>query len=161
MCWTCDRQPLPFRRKFQTLYHQSTHPNPLHCSHLSIIFFTSTSTMSLMSYFNGYSRTVIMALTVGLDSWYYGEMVVVPWRFLHFNVVTGLSSHYGTFPWHWYLSQGLPATLTTHLLPLILAVVLQPYRHKDLLPVILWSLLVYRCVYGGVGVKDCIVCVFN
>ncbi|KAG0714147.1 GPI mannosyltransferase 3 [Chionoecetes opilio] len=90
--------------------------------------------------------TVIVAVTVGVDSWYYGELVVVPWRFVHFNVVTGLSSHYGILPWHWYLSQGLPATLTTHVLPLVAALVSQPSRHRDLLPVILWSLLVYSCL---------------
>lgn len=88
----------------------------------------------------------VVTLTVGVDSWYYGELVVVPWRFVHFNVVTGLSSHYGTLPWHWYLSQALPVTLTTHMLPLILAVVSQTSRHRNLLFVILWSLIVYSCL---------------
>lgn len=94
-----------------------------------------------------YFRGSLVALTVCVDSWYYGELAVVPWRFVHFNVVTGLSSHYGTLPWHWYFSQGLPVTLSTHLLPLILAVASQTSRHRDLLPVILWSIFVYRCVF--------------
>lgn len=92
-----------------------------------------------------------MALTVALDSWYYGELVVVPWRFIHFNVVSGLSAHYGTLPWHWYISQGVPVILATHLLPFLLALYHRPARHRNLLPVILWSLLVYRCVEGGGG----------
>lgn len=88
----------------------------------------------------------VLLLSVGIDSWYYGHLVVVPWRFAHFNVVSGLSSHYGTHPWHWYLTQGIPATLTTHLVPFLLAVVYCPGRHKALLPVCLWSVFAYSCL---------------
>lgn len=89
-----------------------------------------------------------MVLTIVLDSWYYGEPVVVPWRFIRFNVVSGLSAHYGTLPWHWYMSQGVPVILATHLLPFCLALYHQPARHQSLMSVILWSLLVYRWVEG-------------
>ncbi|XP_064087057.1 GPI mannosyltransferase 3-like isoform X3 [Macrobrachium nipponense] len=88
----------------------------------------------------------VLLLSVGIDSWYYGRLVVVPWRFAHFNIVSGLSSHYGTHPWHWYLTQGIPATLTTHLVPFLLAVVYCPGRHKALLPVCLWSVFAYRAM---------------
>lgn len=82
--------------------------------------------------------------TVAVDSWFYGRLVFVPWNFAKFNVLSGLSSHYGTHPWHWYLTQGVPATFATHLLPLVLAGVSQPARHKETLIVCGWSLLVYR-----------------
>ncbi|XP_050719571.1 GPI mannosyltransferase 3-like [Eriocheir sinensis] len=90
--------------------------------------------------------TTLVVLTVVLDSWYYGELVVVPWRFIRFNVVSGLSAHYGTLPWHWYMSQGVPVILATHLLPFCLALYHQPARHQSLMSVILWSLLVYSCL---------------
>ncbi|ROT64741.1 hypothetical protein C7M84_017308 [Penaeus vannamei] len=76
----------------------------------------------------------VLVLSVGLDSWYYGQLVVVPWRFVHFNIASGLAAHYGTHPWHWYLTQGLPATLTIHIVPFLLGAVCHSRRHKDLLP---------------------------
>ncbi|XP_069940978.1 GPI mannosyltransferase 3 isoform X3 [Cherax quadricarinatus] len=85
-------------------------------------------------------------MSVGLDTWYYGELVVVPWRFAHFNALSGLASHYGVLPWHWYVTQGLPATLTTHLLPFMLAALFYPNRHKELLSICLWSVIVYSCL---------------
>lgn len=89
-------------------------------------------------------RATVLAGTVAVDSWFYGRLVIVPWNFAKFNVLSGLSSHYGTHAWHWYLTQGIPATFATHLLPLVLAGVSQPARHKETLIVCAWSLLVYR-----------------
>lgn len=88
----------------------------------------------------------MLVLSVGLDTWYYGKLVIVPWRFAHFNVISGLASHYGVLPWHWYLTQGLPATLATHLLPFVLAAMTHPARHKKLLSVCLWSVAIYSCL---------------
>lgn len=89
-------------------------------------------------------RATVLAGTVAVDSWFYGRLVFVPWNFAKFNVLSGLSSHYGTHSWHWYLTQGVPATFATHLLPLVFAGVSQPARYKETLLVCGWSLLVYR-----------------
>eukprot|EP00736_Rhodelphis_marinus_P007584 Rmarinus@m.5405 len=35
--------------------------------------------------------------------------------FLRWNIVEGLSSFYGTLPWHWYLLAGFPAVISTFL----------------------------------------------
>ncbi|XP_037803489.1 GPI mannosyltransferase 3-like [Penaeus monodon] len=88
----------------------------------------------------------VLALSIGLDSWYYGQLVVVPWRFAHFNIASGLAAHYGTHPWHWYLTQGLPATLTIHIVPFLLGAVCHSRRHKHLLPLCVWSIFVYSCL---------------
>lgn len=43
----------------------------------------------------------------------------LPYNFLYFNVLKNISSFYGTHPFHWYWSQGLPAIGFT-ILPLFL-----------------------------------------
>ncbi|XP_042229036.1 GPI mannosyltransferase 3-like [Homarus americanus] len=114
---------------------------PLCLQHL---WFTRSRMWLLLKYL--FTITAVMVLTVGLDSWYYGRFIIVPWKFAYFNVVSGLACHYGVLPWHWYLTQGLPATLTTHLLPFILATLYYPTRHKELLSVCMWSIFVYSCL---------------
>lgn len=38
----------------------------------------------------------------------YDDWVLTPLNFLRVNVLEGISLFYGSSPWHWYLSQGLP-----------------------------------------------------
>lgn len=47
-----------------------------------------------------------------LDSWYFQHPTFTVGNFFHENVVRSLSVFYGVHPWHWYVSQGLPAVLT-------------------------------------------------
>src|ERR1044072_1367715 len=54
-----------------------------------------------------------------IDHTFYGEMVFVPVKFFHVNVIQSISLFYGSHPWHWYLSQGIPF-ITTTFLPFIL-----------------------------------------
>ena len=53
--------------------------------------------------------------------------MAVPWQFLRFNLLQGASAQYGGHPWHWNLSQGLPA-VTASLLPLLVAGLLMAGR---------------------------------
>ncbi|KAK4318396.1 hypothetical protein Pmani_010592 [Petrolisthes manimaculis] len=108
------------------------------------IYRTSSKIRLLVSYF--FITATLLGGTIAVDSWFYGRWVFVPWNFAKFNVLSGLSAHYGIHPWHWYLTQGVPATFATHLLPLVLAGVSQPARHKEPLIVCVWSLLVYSCL---------------
>lgn len=114
---------------------------PLCLQHL---WLTHSKMWLLLKYLS--AIVVVGTFTVGLDTWYFGHLVVVPWRFAHFNVLSGLAAHYGTLPWHWYLTQGMPATFTTHLIPFVLAAVCYPTRHKELLCVCIWSVIVYSCL---------------
>ncbi|KAI8381170.1 Alg9-like mannosyltransferase family-domain-containing protein [Radiomyces spectabilis] len=43
------------------------------------------------------------------------DPVVAPLRFFQVNVVASISLFYGTHPWHWYFSQGVPVMATTFL----------------------------------------------
>jgi len=86
---------------------------------------------------------VALALTAGVDRYFYGEWTFVPWNFIKFNVLGGGSAIYGAHPWHWYLSQGYPAVMGT-MLPLTLAGF---WRHRATKPdpfiVTFWTLLGY------------------
>jgi phosphatidylinositol glycan class B len=46
-----------------------------------------------------------------LDSWWFGRIVLTPFNLVWFNVVS--SSFYGTHPWFWYLSSGLPTLIAS------------------------------------------------
>ncbi|KAK4047346.1 glycosylphosphatidylinositol anchor biosynthesis [Microbotryomycetes sp. JL221] len=54
-----------------------------------------------------------MTLSTLLDSWYFGTFTITPVRFLQENVFKSISLFYGSNPFHFYLSQGLPITLMT------------------------------------------------
>ncbi|KAF9579497.1 glycosylphosphatidylinositol anchor biosynthesis, partial [Lunasporangiospora selenospora] len=55
-----------------------------------------------------------------LDSRFmYHEWVLTPLNFLRVNVLEGISLFYGSSPWHWYLSQGLPILFTIYIPPLL------------------------------------------
>ncbi|KAG0280015.1 glycosylphosphatidylinositol anchor biosynthesis [Linnemannia gamsii] len=49
----------------------------------------------------------------------YNEWIWTPINFLRVNVLEGISLFYGSSPWHWYLSQGLPILFGIYI-PLVL-----------------------------------------
>lgn len=61
----------------------------------------------------------LFTLTTLLDYFFYGKFVIVHWRFLQFNFIQDNSGFYGTHPWHWYFTQGIPVVLFPHF-PLVL-----------------------------------------
>lgn len=65
-----------------------------------------------------------------LDHTYYGEWTLPPVQFLRFNVLHSLSVFYGSNPWHYYLSQGLPLLLTSFL-PVALFAIVAALRSRD------------------------------
>ncbi|GBP77306.1 GPI mannosyltransferase 3 [Eumeta japonica] len=70
---------------------------------------------------------------IALDSYFYGRLVITPWEFFKFNILHDVASHYGTHPWYWYLTQGLPAVLGVSFAGLLWAtytVLRHPSEHK-------------------------------
>ncbi|XP_075981867.1 phosphatidylinositol glycan anchor biosynthesis class B [Anticarsia gemmatalis] len=65
---------------------------------------------------------IVGGALVGLDSYYYGRLIITPWEFFRFNVLHDIASFYGQHPWHWYLTQGLPAVLGINLVPVLWAI---------------------------------------
>nr|XP_034836369.1 GPI mannosyltransferase 3 [Maniola hyperantus] len=74
---------------------------------------------------------VSSAALVALDSYCYGTFIVTPWEFFRFNVLQDVSSFYGKHPWHWYVTQGLPAVLGVNVVPVVWAVVAALRRPKE------------------------------
>uniref|UniRef100_A0A8C4VA03 Mannosyltransferase n=1 Tax=Falco tinnunculus TaxID=100819 RepID=A0A8C4VA03_FALTI len=69
--------------------------------------------------------------------------VLVQLNFVKFNVLQNLGTFYGSHPWHWYFTQGLPVILGTHLPFFIHGCVLAPKRYRIFLLAVIWTVLVY------------------
>ena len=50
-----------------------------------------------------------LALSAALDRLASGRWYLAAWNFARFNLLEGGSEAYGAHPWHWYLTQGVPA----------------------------------------------------
>lgn len=72
------------------------------------------------------------------------QWVLVQLNFLKFNVLQNLATFYGSHPWHWYFTQGLPVILGPHLPFFIHGCVLAPRRYRIFLLAVIWTVLVYR-----------------
>ena len=87
----------------------------------------------------------VLGLSLLLDRLMYGEWTVPVVNFFYLNSLTSLSSLYGTYPPHWYLTEALPATLTL-LLPLSAWAVWR-WRHEAVVwlmsAVVAWSVVVH------------------
>lgn len=59
---------------------------------------------------------------VALDTYFHGSLIFTPWEFAKVNVLQGIGSFYGTHPWYWYFSSGLPAILGIGIVPFFLSV---------------------------------------
>ncbi|XP_029398856.1 GPI mannosyltransferase 3 isoform X2 [Mus pahari] len=86
---------------------------------------------------------ITFSLSLIIDRIFFGQWTLVQFNFLKFNVLQNLGTFYGSHPWHWYLSQGFPVVLGTHLPFFIHGCFLAPRRLHILLLTVLWTLLVY------------------
>uniref|UniRef100_A0A1I8F7S4 Mannosyltransferase n=1 Tax=Macrostomum lignano TaxID=282301 RepID=A0A1I8F7S4_9PLAT len=96
-----------------------------------------------------YGATGLLVLAVsGLaDKHYYGRWTLSQLNFLHYNLLSDIGSFYGVHPWHWYITQGIPAILGPHL-PLYLYASYQSWRQRRrvetaLTLLVIWTLYVY------------------
>lgn len=72
-------------------------------------------------------RYVVIGIIIGgalsaLDTYFHGTFIVTPWEFFKVNVLEGVGSFYGSHPFYWYLSSGLPAVLGIGIIPFYLAI---------------------------------------
>ncbi|XP_030432594.1 GPI mannosyltransferase 3 isoform X1 [Gopherus evgoodei] len=86
---------------------------------------------------------VTLGISLIIDRVFFGEWILVQLKFLKFNVLQNLGTFYGSHPWHWYLTQGLPVILGTHLPFFIHGCIQAPKRYRILLVVVVWTVLVY------------------
>ncbi|XP_028028265.1 GPI mannosyltransferase 3 [Bombyx mandarina] len=93
---------------------------------------------------------------VGLDTYFYGRVVITPWEFFKFNVLYDIASFYGKHPWHWYLSQGLPAVLGVNTVPVLWAavnIVRRPRENKTG-ALLLFAAALHIALYSFISHKE-------
>uniref|UniRef100_A0A8D2LS93 Mannosyltransferase n=1 Tax=Varanus komodoensis TaxID=61221 RepID=A0A8D2LS93_VARKO len=78
-----------------------------------------------------------------VDRIFFGKWVAVQLNFLKFNALQNVASFYGTHPWHWYVTQGLPVVIGPHLPFFVHGCFRAPKRHRLFLAVVLWTVAVY------------------
>ncbi|EGG23229.1 putative transmembrane protein [Cavenderia fasciculata] len=69
-------------------------------------------------------------ISIAIDYIYYGQITIVAYNFLYFNVVKNISSFYGTHPFHWFFTQGFP-TIAYTTLPIFILSYYQLYKKGD------------------------------
>ncbi|KAF4525272.1 hypothetical protein B566_EDAN009355 [Ephemera danica] len=91
-----------------------------------------------------------------LDSFFYGYLVFTPWNFLKFNVFESVGSFYGSQPFYWYLTIGLPCILGLQTVPFLLGIRRTakswPIVETQLIVVILWTVFIYSSVLWAAAV---------
>ncbi|NWU93974.1 PIGB mannosyltransferase, partial [Upupa epops] len=86
---------------------------------------------------------ITVGISLIIDRVFYGKWVLVQFNFLKFNVLQNLGTFYGSHPWHWYFTQGLPVILGTHLPFFIHGCVLAPKRYRIFLTAVIWTMVIY------------------
>ncbi|XP_062998904.1 GPI mannosyltransferase 3 [Elgaria multicarinata webbii] len=86
---------------------------------------------------------IVLGGALVIDRIFFGKWVVVQLNFLKFNVLQNLATFYGSHPWHWYFTQGLPVALGPHLPFFIHGCFQAPKRHRVFLVVVLWTAAIY------------------
>ena len=88
--------------------------------------------------------TPTIIATALLDSYMHGRPISIFWNFMTFNMAG--SAVYGAHPWHWYLTQGVPAIVGTHLVFVVIAFVKERDYPRQFLGVVLVNLLFFSLV---------------
>jgi phosphatidylinositol glycan class B len=84
-----------------------------------------------------------MSVNCLIDSYFYGKFVLTAYNFLSYNVFHNVGAHYGTHPWHWFVTEGFPVLLFGHL-PLFLAGLKFNKQLQFPLTVIVFNIFCYR-----------------
>ncbi|XP_053616346.1 GPI mannosyltransferase 3 [Plodia interpunctella] len=93
---------------------------------------------------------------VALDSYFHGDLVVTPWEFFKLNILQDVASFYGSHPWYWYLTHGLPAVLGVNLAPALgaaAAALRRPREHRTAL-LLLAAASVHVALYSFIPHKE-------
>ncbi|CAG0922656.1 unnamed protein product [Notodromas monacha] len=104
----------------------------------------------------GFIGFMVIGISTALDTHMSGRTVFTMWEFVKVNFFEAVGDHYGSLPWHWYLSIGLPTALSFHVLPFVFAI-LQTLRKSsvgsDKWPVIA-SIVLYVAMLSVVSHKE-------
>jgi phosphatidylinositol glycan class B len=88
---------------------------------------------------------ISLSLATLIDYVFYGVLTFVPWNFVKFNSVYGVSELYGTHPFHWYLAEAFPVMMLTFA-PLAVLGVRSSGHMKSLSPI--WLVITSTLAYS-------------
>ncbi|KAF5294624.1 hypothetical protein FQA39_LY02756 [Lamprigera yunnana] len=95
---------------------------------------------------------ISVAITTSIDSCAHGTFTISAYEFLKANIFHDVGKWYGTQPWYWYMSAGLPAILGIQIVPFILAsinIIRNRHVYQEnlaLLGCITFSISIYSCL---------------
>ena len=90
-----------------------------------------------------------------LDSWFYGQVTIAAWTFLKMNLLQNISEQYGVQPWHWYISNFMPALFCGFgLYPLFQGVYKGFHYQNGLSKILLFCLAFSMTCYSFLGHKE-------
>ncbi|XP_037721691.1 GPI mannosyltransferase 3 isoform X1 [Drosophila subpulchrella] len=77
---------------------------------------------------------LVAGLGIAIDTYWHGQLIVTPYEFLKYNIFNNIGSFYGSHPWHWYFTVGLPTVLGINTLPFIFGII-ETVRKSNKYPV--------------------------
>lgn len=119
-------------------------------SHLTLIFISS------IFFFGVLCRLLVGAAAVGIDTYVHGSFILTPVEFLKVNLIENIGTFYGSHPWYWYFTIGLPTTMGITFVPFMFAVA-QTLRLPKVYPerfILLVSVLFTLVVYSMLAHKE-------
>ncbi|XP_060657929.1 GPI mannosyltransferase 3 isoform X1 [Drosophila nasuta] len=99
---------------------------------------------------------LVAAAGIAIDTYWHGQLIVTPWEFLKYNIFNNIGSFYGSHPWYWYFTAGLPTVLGINTLPFVFGLV-QTVRKSEKFPIskqLLITILVTLVVLSTVEHKE-------
>lgn len=132
------------------------------CSEKSTHLFTSEFRKFILSPIKLHFRAALpcglisLLTALALDSIYYGRPTLSLWNFIRFNALQGGSAYFGTHPWHWYLTNGLPPLLTvsTPFLLTHLFLVTRQVHRRRISKRYLWTAIAYIALHSLITHKE-------
>lgn len=94
---------------------------------------------------------LVLLVGAAVDVVYYGTWASPLLSFLKFNFLTSGAAHYGSHPWHWYVSSGLPMLLGPYLLPTVVGLFKSKAWLKERLA---WLIGLNLAVFSLIGHKE-------
>lgn len=99
---------------------------------------------------------VTASLMITLDTHCHGSLLITPIEFFKVNVLEGIAANYGTHPFYWYFTSGLPAVLGVNIIPFALAVfkIFQNWNESKDQKTILISIVFTISIYSLIPHKE-------
>lgn len=90
--------------------------------------------------------SLVLIVAAAIDAAYFGDFVSPLLQFVKFNFLSSGAAHYGSHPWHWYLSNGLPMLLGPFILPFALGLLKMRSQDKKFAALILTNVAAFSLI---------------